>query len=422
MRRILLLLIWSLTVLFAASQRICGSVEYRQQLIRKTPGLSDKIESIESFTKNVQRHIGIPSPGADTTQSGLLVINIPVVVHVIYNSSAENISEAQIQSQIDVLNKDYRRQNIDTANTPLYFQPFAADCGFHFVLAKVDQHGYATNGIVRKHTSVQQFSIDDNIKFSSLGGDDGWDADSYLNVWVGDLSAGVLGYSSVVGGPKANDGIVVSYAAFGTMGTAAVPFNEGRTATHEAGHWLNLIHTWGDANCGDDKVADTPPQQAAEYGCPSGIIISCSDGPNGEMYTNYMDFTNDACMNIFTAGQRERMRSLFEPGGERYAILSSTALTATALPDTVSETTGEPAIALISVYPNPAKDMVTVSITDQNLIGSNMEIYNQVGQEVVHQEITQLQSRVTVASLNSGIYYIKVGDGKGRSIVKLIKF
>ncbi len=421
MRRILLLLISSLTVLFATSQRICGFADYRQQFINNTPGLSERIASIEAFTRQSIRNKTSSTLGTNATGAGLSVINIPVVVHIIYNSSSQNISDAQVQSQIDVLNKDYRRLNADSNNTPSYFRQFAADCGFHFELAKVDPHGYATNGIVRKHTGIQAFNINDNIKFSSLGGDDAWDDDSYFNIWVGDLTGGVLGYSSVVGGPKTNDGIVVSYKYFGTIGTATVPFNEGRTATHETGHWLNLIHTWGDADCGDDKVDDTPPQQAAEYGCPSGIIISCNDGPNGEMYTNYMDFTNDACMNIFTVGQRDRMRALFEPGGERYALLSSTALAATALADTVSSVTEEATASITTIYPNPAKDFVTVSITDQNAIGSTIEMYNQVGQRVVSQKILQLQFQLSVGSLNTGIYYLKINDGKSKNVIKLLK-
>jgi hypothetical protein len=419
MRRILLSLITSLTVLFATSQRICGFAEYRQQFIHNTPGLTERISSIEAFTKRLQ-NLDSPSSNNSITQSS--VITIPVVVHVIYNFSSQNISDAQVQSQIDVLNKDYRRQNNDTANTPLYFQQFAADCGFHFVLAKVDPHGYATNGIVRKHTSVQQFNINDGIKFTSSNGDDAWDADSYFNIWVGDLTGGVLGYAGVVGGPKANDGIVVSYKAFGTVGTAAVPFNEGRTATHETGHWLNFIHTWGDADCGDDKVDDTPPQQAAEYGCPSGIIISCTDGPNGEMYTNFMDFTNDACMNIFTQGQRQRMRALFAPDGVRYPLLSSMALAANALADTVDAVTEEASVHLISVYPNPARDFVTVNMTDPNAIGSTIEMYNQVGQRIISQKISQLQFQVNIGTLNRGVYYIKINDGKSKNVTKLVKF
>ncbi|HEY4877210.1 MAG TPA: M43 family zinc metalloprotease [Puia sp.] len=419
MKRILLSLITSLTVLFATSQRICGFAEYRQQFIHNTPGLTEKISSIEAFTKRLQ-NLDSPSSNNSITQSS--VITIPVVVHVIYNSSSQNINDAQVQSQIDVLNKDYRRQNVDAANTPSYFQQFAADCGFHFVLAKVDPHGYATNGIVRKRSSVQQFNINDGIKFTSSNGDDAWDADSYFNIWVGDLTGGVLGYSSVVGGPKANDGIVVSYKAFGTLGTATVPFNEGRTATHETGHWLNLIHTWGDADCGDDKVDDTPPQQAAEYGCPSGIIISCTDGPNGEMYTNFMDFTNDACMNIFTQGQRIRMRALFEPDGVRYPLLSSMALTGTGLADTVDAVTEESSVQLISVYPNPARDFVTVNMTDPNAIGSTIEMYNQVGQRIISQKISQLQFQVNIGTLNRGVYYVKINDGKSKNVTKLVKF
>ncbi|HSZ86452.1 MAG TPA: zinc-dependent metalloprotease, partial [Puia sp.] len=146
------------------------------------------------------------------------------------------------------------------------------------------------------------------------------------------------------------------------------------------------------------------------------------DGPNGEMYTNFMDFTNDACMNIFTQGQRERMRALFEPDGIRYPLLSSGALASTALADTVNAVTEEGSVQLISVYPNPATDFVTVNMTDQNAIGSTLEMYNQVGQRIISQKISQLQFQVNIGTLNRGIYYVKINDGKSKNVTKLVKF
>jgi len=253
-----------------------------------------------------------------------------------------------------------------------------------------------------------------------MGGDDAWDKDRYLNIWVGNLIDGILGYSTVVGCAAANDGVVVLYTAFGTGGTALAPYNKGRTTTHEIGHWLNLIHTWGDADCGDDHVADTPPQQAADYGCPSGIILSCNNAPVGNMYQNYMDFTNDACMNLFTNGQQSRMLALFQPGGERFAILSSTALTATALPSPITslaETTDNG----IYVYPNPSAGMITVQLGNNINIGSSLEIYNQVGQRVVSTVVNQPQFQLNISSLGKGVYYVQVNDGKSKVMTKLLK-
>ncbi len=419
MRGILLLqsLLFAQYVLIA--QNVCRTVEYREDILRNNPGLASKIAAIETFTQNYQHSNGYSLQGLNPSaqQSPLI---IPVIVHVLYNTVSENISDAQIASQISILNQDYQRLNADTMSTPSVFQPVAANCGFQFALAKTDTGGYATTGIVRKHTSIKQFGIDDGIKFSSLGGDDAWDKDRYLNIWVGNLSGGILGYSSVVGGPAANDGIVVLYTAFGNVGTATAPYNKGRTTTHETGHWLNLIHNWGDADCGDDHVADTPPQQAADYGCPTGTIISCNNAPVGNMYSNYMDFTNDACMNLFTEGQRRRMLALFQPGGERYAILSSNALTASTLTAPVT-TPSEALQTSISLYPNPASGMVTVQLGSNINIGSSLEMYNQVGQKMISSKVTQLQFQLNISSFNKGVYFIQVNDGQSKAMTKLLK-
>ncbi len=310
-------------------------MEYQQQLLATNPGLAATYQKIENFTRTQQSQLMKGTMGADggnAEGSGAVpaVITIPVVVHVLYNNSAENISDAQIQSQIDELTQDYRGQNADRSKAPSYFAGLVADAGVQFALAKVDPKGYATSGIIRKYTSIQYFSYDDRCKSSSVGGDDAWDSDSYLNIWVCNTTGGLLGYSSLPGGPKAQDGVVINPTVFGTINVGGV-FNKGRTAVHEVGHWLNLRHTWGDALCGDDGVDDTPTQQAPNRGCPSGQLFTCGNTAHGDMYMNYMDFTDDACMYMFTIGQSQRLRALFAPGGPRNKLLYSTALTAIAL-------------------------------------------------------------------------------------------
>jgi hypothetical protein len=420
MRRFLLLplLLISQTILFA--QNICRTTEYRQQQLIKYPELASKVSAIENFTQNFIQNKLYSTLGINSTSNGSSIITVPVVVHVLYNSTQQNISDAQIQSQINILNQDYRRLNADTVNTPFIFQSAATDCGFQFELAKVDPNGYSTNGIVRKQTSIQAFAINDAMKFSAQGGDDGWDKDNYLNIWVCNLNGGVLGYSSIVGCAKENDGVVVLYTAFGNTGTATAPYNKGRTATHEIGHWLNLIHTWGDADCGDDLVADTPPQQAADYGCPSGIILSCNNAPVGNMYQNYMDFTNDACMNLFTNGQKARMLALFQPGGERYALLSSAVLTATTLSMPVPST-ADNATSFVSVYPNPSNDNITVKLSDDISVGSELDVYNQIGQKITSLIVTQSQFQLNISSFAKGVYFIKVNGNTCKVMTKLMK-
>lgn len=310
----LLLIVSSLT----AQQRTCASHDVLMQQLKENPELQQVRDAIEDQTARFVQQGGAKNR---------TVVTIPVVVHIVWNTTAENLSVARIQAQIDVLNQDFRRLNADAANTPLAFQGVAADCEVEFCLAQRDPNGNATDGIVRRQTSVTSFSTNNNVKFFSTGGSDAWPRDQYLNMWVCDLGSGLLGYAQFPGGSASTDGVVMDYAYFGTTATGATPpFDKGRTATHEVGHWLNCYHIWGDdgTSCnGTDQVADTPNQADENYGCPPFPTVSCSNGPNGDMFMNYMDYTDDACMNMFTAGQKARMQSLFAPGGFRAALASS---------------------------------------------------------------------------------------------------
>jgi len=237
------------------------------------------------------------------------VITIPVVVHVVYNNSSENISDAQVLSQINILNEDFRRNNSDASNTPSAFQSLAADSEIEFCLATIDPNGNITSGITRTSTSQSSFSSNNDMKYSSSGGIDAWNSSDYLNIWVCDLGSSLLGYAQFPGGPISSDGVVCHYNYFGDIGTASYPYELGRTATHEVGHYLNLRHIWGDSNCGNDYCSDTPTQQGSNGGCPNFPSTSnCTgNGSNGDMFMNYMDYTYDACMNMFTQDQKTRM-------------------------------------------------------------------------------------------------------------------
>ena len=267
------------------------------------------------------------------------------------------------------------------------------------------------------------FNIDDHIKFSADGGDDAWDRDRYLNIWVGNLTGGILGYSSMPGASKDVDGVAVNYTAFGTTGTATTPFNLGRTTTHEIGHWLNMIHIWGDADCGNDQVDDTPPQHNANHGTPSGIQITCGNGPYGDMYMDYMDFTDDIGMHMFTYGQRDRMRTLFDEGGFRYPILSSNALSAGIATVSVTNpvSTIESGAPELSVYPNPAVSVVSVVLNDESTIGSMLEVYGPTGTRLMSERITRLSFQMDLSSLPAGIYFIHVNGAQQKGLIKLIK-
>ena len=183
-----------------------------------------------------------------------------------------------------------------------------------FALATKDPQGKATQGITRTKTTATSFTDDDTVKSSKTGGADAWPSDEYLNLWVCTLAGGLLGYAQFPGGPAKTDGVVILNTAFGTKGSAAAPFNLGRTASHEIGHWLNLHHIWGDtSHCeGTDFVSDTPNAQLPNYGKPKFPHITCSNGPNGDMFMNYMDYVDDAAMFMFTTQQVARMNAALD--------------------------------------------------------------------------------------------------------------
>lgn len=424
MRFFLPLLIFLSLNLLAVAQRDCHSAEYKQEMIRLNPDMAVKIQQIESFTRQQLQTPAIAVTGTEPAGKVAAVIRIPVIVHIVYNSDQQNISDAQVQSQIDVLNRDYRKLNGDTARLPGYFSPLVADCGFQFVLANIDTNGNPTTGIVRRYTDVSSFQLDDAIKFTARGGDDAWDRDRYLNLWVGNLVPGILGYASIPGSPKATDGVAIDYTAFGTTGTVIAPFNLGRTATHEIGHWLNLIHIWGDADCGDDGVDDTPQQQQATRGNPSGMIFSCGNTSYGNLYMDYMDFTDDIGMHLFTYGQRNRMRSLFAEGGFRAPLLTSNALTGTPVDGgtpTTGPSSGEGGGVALQIYPNPAINTVSVNVSEPACVGSLLELYDQVGQRLMTVRITSTSFQLNVSSLPRGLYFIRVNGGAVKSSYRLVK-
>ncbi len=310
MRKLVLLLVVGLLCANSYGQRQCSAMDHLHNEIEANPDRARILDEIESHTSNWIKENG------DNSERD--VITIPVVFHVVYRTETENISAAQIQTQLDVLNEDFRRLNTDADGT--WSQ--AADTEIEFCLATVDPNGNATNGITRTSTTVNGFGTNDAVKFASSGGKDAWPSSDYLNFWVCNIGGGILGYAQFPGGNASTDGVVNGYQYTGTIGTATAPFDLGRTGTHEVGHWLNLRHIWGDGGCNvDDFVADTPTSDAPNYGCAAGHT-SCS---TTDMVQNYMDYSDDGCMNLFTSGQKSRMQALFAPGGFRNSLTNSNA-------------------------------------------------------------------------------------------------
>lgn len=281
----------------ALTQRKCASQDVLEAQLRADPTLMIRMNEIEAFTKNALL--------TKRLVNGKVVI--PVVVNVLYRTAAENISDAQIQSQIDVLNKDFTATNTDFSSTPSEFASVAANIGITFELVTIN----------RKATTKTSWGTRDAMKKTKQGGLNPTSPATNLNLWVCTIGGGILGYAQFPGGSSATDGVVIDSQYFGLSGSGSYPYNLGRTATHEIGHWMNLRHIWGDASCGDDLVADTPVAKTSNYGVPAYPYVSTCLPAHNEMTMNYMDYTDDRGMFMFTNGQKSRMTALFVSGGAR---------------------------------------------------------------------------------------------------------
>jgi hypothetical protein len=288
--------------------RTCATVQNYFRLLDQAPNYRRNQGELAALTSNARmRAAGARAPFPRI---------IPVVVHLIFANDADELDDQQVVSQIDVLNADYGGTNDDLAQVPEPFKPFIGKAGLRFVLAPVAPSGAETTGITRTRTDVTAFSPDDAMKSAATGGADAWDTERYLNIWVCRLSGGLLGYAQFPGGPSATDGVVIGSSCFGIGGRANAPFDLGRTATHEVGHWLNLSHIWGEERiptCDDiDDVEDTPNQLGPNTGDPVFPTSSCPGQPHGDMFMNYMDYVNDASMFMFSVQQVERMHAALE--------------------------------------------------------------------------------------------------------------
>ena len=290
--------------------RGCASEHIRQEALKNSAELRQRFATLEAQTEKFVNDIKLGRVLADGT------VEIPVVVNVLYNTAAENVSDARITEQIEVLNNDFTATNSDINKIPSEFQTVSAgDTKIKFRLINV----------VRKSTSKKSWSTNDDMKKATKGGIAATNPANYLNLWVvGKMTSQgrtILGYATF---PESsglwNDGVVIAAPFFGKTGASA-PFNLGRTATHEVGHYLNLRHIWGDASCGNDQVADTPTQTTANYGKPSyPLYNTCGGVQRSVMFMNYMDYVDDAAMFMFSAGQKTRMQSVVASTGARSGL------------------------------------------------------------------------------------------------------
>ena len=284
-------------------KKTCASQEVLERQLKENPELASKMSQIEAFTENAMQNNYRLVNGK---------IEIPVVVNVLYRTTAENISLAQIQSQIDVLNADFNALNSDFSLVPTLFAGVKANVGISFVLDQV----------IRKSTNKTSWGTRDDMKKANRGGLAPTSPTTKLNFWVCTIGGGILGYAQFPGGSSATDGVVCDskYVGVTSNSGSSYPYNLGRTATHEVGHWLNLRHIWGDTTCGSDLVTDTPTHNTANYGVPTYPHLSTCAGTPVEMTMNYMDYTDDRGMYMFTTGQKARMDALFVSGGSRFSF------------------------------------------------------------------------------------------------------
>jgi Secretion system C-terminal sorting domain/Pregnancy-associated plasma protein-A len=406
------------TNIFAQSEK-CATMQVYEKRIQSDPGTLSRMQQNEietqtwiSENKNLLKH-------KNQAKSGALV-TIPVVVHVLYNNSTENISNEQVQSQIDALNEDFRLLNSDSLDDTHPFWFYTADTQIEFCLASIDPSGNATSGITRTFTNITGFTGDGSEKFTSLGGKDNWDPTKYLNLWVCDLSGagGLLGYAAFPSDLTAypdEDGVVIHYQAFGYIGTAGTggfSGNDlGRTGTHEVGHWLNLRHIWGDDYCGDDFVPDTQIAYDSNYGCPSfphNPWSTCGSDGDGEMYMNYMDYVDDYCMVMFTYDQGTRMLStLF---GARDGLLTSPGCGTISVNEYLPENS-------FNLYPNPSNGNVVINSQINGIKNVTISLFDLLGNEIQVFENNSFPFEMNLSDLPNGIYLIKFQSGN-QSVTK----
>ena len=282
--------------------------------------------------------------------------SIPVVVHVLYNTEEQNISDTRIYSQIETLNNDYNALNIELADVPEDFQSVIGNVGFNFFLVQEDMNGYPFSGINRVYTEVDSFlGFTDDMKKSENGGVDAWNTECFLNIWVCNLSGNTLGFATMPDIVTDDlDGVVIDYEFFGVDLSSSSPYNLGKTGTHEVGHYFDLEHPFS-GGCSDwDGCDDTPSTSSPTYGCPSYPQLSCQ---TNNMSMNFMDYTDDACMSMFTTCQAQRMQDAllnYRPG------LINSSDCAISLENYIKPP--------ILVYPNPVKNLLCIENTNSYII------------------------------------------------------
>lgn len=338
------------------------------------------------------------------------VIVIPTVVHVIYKNQTENVSSAQIQSQLDILNEDFRKLNADTTNVEQGFSK--ADVGIEFCLAKRDPAGNKTTGITKTTTTIDDVCDLNSTQYFQLAPI--WNPDHYLNIWVCDINNVIAGYAFPPNQIARNrDGLVIQYENFGNTGSVSPPYDQGRTATHEIGHWFNLSHPWGNGSIpscsADDGISDTPNQGVIYNGCPSAPQQSCG---TKDMLSNFMGYLDDRCMGNFTEGQKVRIRNIIN--NSRPDLLLSKGC----LPVGLSENKLENEVL---VYPNPVSNQLNVQLVNDQASIQSIELLNSSGKLMILETKSITNGyQIELEQLPDGLYFLRLKSNEAQVIKKLI--
>jgi len=413
----------------------CVSDEYEHFLKTNNPNRA----STEAFEQWIAPKVAEIQESLISGRNANVVITIPVVVHVIHSGQTEgtgrNISNARVLSQITVLNQDFRRM-LDTPG--FNDNPVGADVEIEFCLAQRDPDGAATNGINRVNLGNVTWN-ETNVE-TILKPQTQWDPNQYFNIWVcqfgGDLN-GILGYAqfpsssglgglNFFGGDDFTDGVIIDFRCFGSsaeapnQGTYFTDYDLGRTTTHEIGHCLGLRHIWGDnfscsVNATDsfkDYCPDTPAASDENYDCLS-VYDSCPSAAGFDMVENYMDYTNDACMNIFTLNQKSRMLAVMQNSPRRNTL-------ATSLGCQAPLSTPKFGLNQIKLYPNPANDFLAISVKDE--LPDSFSIYNTLGQLIKEVAIaSEADLIVDTQSLSQGVYFLKITKENASRTLQFVK-
>lgn len=401
-----------LSTVFAQDEK-CATMQNLEASYAKDPSLKQRTleseQALQAWLAN------------NSSSLGGVVVSIPVVFHIIHNGeeigTGNNVDDELVMYQLQRLNDDFRLLNEDALTSEHPFFADQVDSEIEFCMAQRDPEGDATTGIVRHYIEGESWTIDEINELIKPGTI--WNRNDYLNIWCVNLidpdSPGVDGYATFPDETSdTTDGVVVATFAFGYGEDG----EKSIVASHEMGHFFNLRHIWGDDECGDDFVADTPPAEKDNEGCPDfpyNVDGPCDPGPNGEMFMNYMDYSDASCVVMFTNGQKERMLATLA------TTRSSLTTSDGCLPPMNTSVQEITSASYFNTYPNPSTGSFSVESLDGQNGNVNISLYNQTGALVLHfDKVNSFPFSIDLNDMPAGIYFVKFDTASGSFSEKVV--